>query len=174
MYRPDYSINKVSPQTSSTSLYNANFYVMNSDFRVYECIYNGALPSNSGAGVISLEEPTHTDLQPRLESDGYVWKYLYTIKPSDIIKFDSAEYIPVPANWATNPDVADVRNAADGRIETIVIEDVVNASYQFNGTKNAVPIRGDGQTDWHLSHSSMVNHLLFRLLTVVVVIHLEL
>jgi len=145
MYRPDYSINKLSPQTSSTSLYNTNYYAMNSDFRVYECIYNGALPSNSGAGVISLEEPTHTDLQPRLESDGYIWKYLYTIKPSDIIKFDSAEYIPVPADWGTNTAVADVRNAAvDGKIETVVIEDVTNASYQFNGTKNAVPIRGDG------------------------------
>ena len=145
MYRPDYSVNKLSPQTSSTSLYNTNYYAMNSDFRVYECIYNGALPSNSGAGVISLEEPTHTDLQPRLESDGYIWKYLYTIKPSDIIKFDSAEYIPVPANWSSNTDVADVRNAAvDGKIETVVIEDVTNASYQFNGTKNAVPIRGDG------------------------------
>ena len=145
MYRQDYSVNRVSPQTSSTSLYNSNFYVMNSDFRVYECIYNGSSPSNSGKGVISLEEPTHTDLQPRLESDGYIWKYLYTIKPSDIIKFDSADYIPVPANWATNTDVADVRNAAvDGKIETIVIEDVTDASYQFNGTKNAVPIRGDG------------------------------
>ena len=146
MYRPDYSINKLSPQTSATNLYSTNFYVMNSDFRVYECIYNGSAPSNSGAGVISLEEPTHTDLQPRLESDGYVWKYLYTIKPSDIIKFDSADYIPVPADWATNTATADVRNAAvDGKIETIVIEDVTSASYQFNGTKNGVPIRGDGQ-----------------------------
>ena len=145
MYRHDYDINNTTPQTNSTSIYNSNFYVMNSDFRVYECIYNGASPSNSGGGVISLEEPVHTDLQPRQESDGYVWKYLYTIKPSDIIKFDSAEYIPVPANWSTNTDVADVRNAAvDGKIETIVIEDVTNATYQFNGTKNAVPIRGDG------------------------------
>ena len=145
MYRQDYSINKLSPQTNSTSLYNTNFYVMNSDFRVYECIYNGASPSNSGAGVISLEEPTHTDLQPRLESDGYIWKYLYTIKPSDIIKFDSADYIPVPSEWLTSTDTADVRNAAvDGKIETVVIEDVTNASYQFNGTKNNVPIRGDG------------------------------
>ena len=145
MYRPDYSIDRLSPQTNSSSLYKANYYVMNSDFRVYECIYNGAAPANSGGGVISLEEPVHTDLQPRLESDGYVWKYLYTIKPSDIIKFDSAEFIPVPQNWSTNTDVADVRNAAvDGKIETIVIEDVTNATYQFNGTKNAVPIRGDG------------------------------
>ena len=146
MYRHDYSINRTSPHTSATSLYRTNFYVMNSDYRVYECIYNGAAPSNSGKGIISLEEPTHTDLQPRLESDGYIWKYLFSIKPSDIIKFDSVEYIPVPANWKTNSDVSDVRNAAvDGQIEVITIEDVTSASYQYSGAKNNVPIKGDGQ-----------------------------
>ena len=146
MYRQDYSINNLSKQTSSTSLYGSNFYVMNKDYRVYECIFNGAAPSNSGKGIISLQEPVHTDLQPRLESDGYVWKYLYTIKPSDIIKFDSADYIPVPDDWATNTDVADVRNAAvDGKIEQIVVENTSSAAYQFNGTKNNVPIKGDGQ-----------------------------
>ena len=146
MYRHDYDINNTTPQTNSTSLYNSNFYVMNSDFRVYECIYNGANPTNSGKGIVSLEEPTHTDLQPRLESDGYIWKYLYTIKPSDIVKFDSVDYIPVPQNWTTNSDTLDVRNAAvDGKIEVVVIEDTSSAAYQFSGTKNNVPIRGDGQ-----------------------------
>lgn len=145
MYRHDYSINNTTPQTSSTSLYNSNYYVINSDFRIYECIYNGAAPSNSGKGTISLQEPVHTDLQPRLESDGYIWKYLFTIKPSDIIKFDSADFIPVPASWKTGVDTADVRNAAvDGKIEVITIDDTANASYQFTGTKNNVPIRGDG------------------------------
>ena len=146
MYRHDYDINNTTPQTNSSNLYNSNFYAMNSDFRVYECIYNGANPTNSGKGIASLEEPTHTDLQPRLESDGYLWKYLYTIKPSDIVKFDSVDYIPVPQNWLTNSDTLDVRNAAvDGKIETVVIEDTTSAAYQFSGTKNNVPIRGDGQ-----------------------------
>jgi hypothetical protein len=146
MYRQDYDINNPTPQTSSSNLYQSNYYVMNSDFRVYECIFNGSDPTNSNKGIASLEEPTHTDLQPRLESDGYIWKYLYTIKPSDIVKFDSVEYIPVPANWDTNTDVADVRNAAvDGKVEVVVIENVASASYQFSGTKNNVPIRGDGQ-----------------------------
>jgi hypothetical protein len=118
---------------------------MNKDFRVYLCISNGASPSNGGQGIVSLDEPIHTDLEPRLESDGYVWKYLYTIKPSDIVKFDSADFIPLPSDWATNTDVADVRNnAVDGKIETVVIEDVGSANYQFTGTKNNVPIKGDG------------------------------
>ena len=146
MYRHDYDINNTTPQTNSSNLYNSNFYVMNSDFRVYECIFNGANPTNSGKGIASLEEPTHTDLQPRLESDGYLWKYLYTVKPSDIVKFDSVDYIPVPQDWLNSSDTLDVRNAAvDGKIETVVIEDTTSAAYQFSGTKNNVPIRGDGQ-----------------------------
>ena len=145
MYRHDYSINKLTPQTSASNLYNSNYYVMNKDFRVYLCISNGASPSNGGQGIVSLDEPIHTDLEPRLESDGYVWKYLYTIKPSDIVKFDSADFIPLPSDWATNTDVEDVRNnAVDGKIETVVIEDVGSANYQFTGTKNNVPIKGDG------------------------------
>ena len=50
MYRHDYDINNPSPQTNSSSLYQTNYYVMNSDFRVYECISNGADPTNSGKG----------------------------------------------------------------------------------------------------------------------------
>ena len=146
MYRHDYDINNTTPQTNSSSLYNSNFYAMNSDFRVYECIFNGANPTNSGKGIASLEEPTHTDLQPRVESDGYIWKYLYTIKPSDIVKFDSVDYIPVPQDWLNSADTLDIRNAAvDGKIETVVIEDTTSAAYQFSGVKNNVPIRGDGQ-----------------------------
>ena len=41
--------------------------------------------------------------------------------------------------------MADVRNnAVDGKIETVIIEDVGGANYQFTGTKNNVPIKGDG------------------------------
>ena len=145
MYRHDYNINNLSPQTNSPSLYNANFYVLNSDFRVYVCIFNGTNPTNNSKGIPSLEEPTHTDLQPRLESDGYIWKYLYTIKPSDIIKFDTEDYISIPNDYLTSDNNSDVRNVAvNGKIEVIVIEDTATASYQFNGTKNNVPIRGDG------------------------------
>ena len=56
------------------------------------------------------------------------------------------DYIPVPQDWLNSSDTLDVRNAAvDGKIETVVIEDTTSAAYQFSGTKNNVPIRGDGQ-----------------------------
>ena len=52
-----------------------------------------------------MDEPTFTDLEPRAtgsSGDGYIWKYLYTIRPSEAIKFDSTDYIPVPDDWFTN------------------------------------------------------------------------
>ena len=66
-------------------------------------LQNGTDPENPN-GRPSLDEPTFTDLEPRsagTSGDGYIWKYLYTIKPGDIVKFDSTEYMPVPSEWAT-------------------------------------------------------------------------
>jgi hypothetical protein len=104
MYRPDYSVINPSPVTNSLRLYDANYYVINSDYKVYICISNGSSNSNP-RGNASQFEPTFTDLEPSTFSDGYTWKYLYTISPSDIIKFDSTEYITVPNDWDITSDV---------------------------------------------------------------------
>ena len=42
MYRHDYSLTNLSPITGSSRLYDANYYVINSEFKVYICINNGA------------------------------------------------------------------------------------------------------------------------------------
>ena len=100
------------------------YFVINSDFRVYACLQNGTTPDTPN-GKPSLDEPTFTDLEPRsagTSGDGYIWKYLYTIKPSDIVRFDSTDYMPVPSNWETSSDDAAVRdNAVDGGIKIITI-----------------------------------------------------
>ena len=75
-----------------------------------------------------MDEPTFTDLEPREagnSGDGYIWKYLYTIKPSQAIKFDSTNYIPTPSNWDTNTDVTAVRQNASssGQIKIVTIRD---------------------------------------------------
>ena len=67
---------------------------------------NGTSPENPD-GKPSLDEPTFTDLEPKVagtSGDGYLWKYLYTIKPSELVKFDSTEFMPVPSDWATGAD----------------------------------------------------------------------
>ena len=103
MYRPDYSIVNPTPTTGSIRLYDANYYVINSEYKVYICIDNGSSGIQT-TGNASQVEPTFTDLEPSQLSDGYTWKYLYTVSPSDIIKFDSTEYITVPNDWSTSTD----------------------------------------------------------------------
>ena len=120
MYRPDYSVINPSPITGAMRLYDANYYVMNSDYRVYICIDNGSSGINT-TGNSSQDEPTFTDLEPSRageSGDGYIWKYLYTVSPSDIIKFDSIEYITVPNDWqtATDSQITAVRENGDSTL----------------------------------------------------------
>jgi len=146
MYKHNYTRDNLSPQTSSTNLYDAKYYVVNSQFKVYLCINNGQSPS-SPTGRQSLDEPTFTDLEPKAagsSGDGYLWKYMYTINPSDIIKFDSIDYVPVPNDWGTG-DTNDVKNAAvDGKIETALIVNAGGGYQPISTTFNNIPILGDG------------------------------
>ena len=147
MYRSDYSRTNTAKVSGATNLYAATYYVINSDYRVYICLNNGIDPDNPN-GRPSLDEPTFTDLEPKkagTSGDGYLWKYLYTIKPSDIVKFESTDFIPVPTDWSTNSDVASVRdNAVDGAIKIVTITDRGVGLGTANSTYTKVPIKGDG------------------------------
>jgi len=147
MYRHDYSRSNTSKVSGSTNLYSSNYYIINSDYRVYICLQNGTDPDNPD-GRPSLDEPRFTDLEPRSagnSSDGYIWKYLYTIKPSEIIKFESTNFMPVPTNWDNDPDNAEVRdNAVDGSIKIVTITNRGVGIGTANRTYTKVPILGDG------------------------------
>ena len=151
IYRDDYSVQNRAPITNAARLYDANYYVMNEDYRVYICIENGSSGTNP-KGNVSQDQPTFTDLEPSRagdSGDGYIWKYLFTISPSDIIKFDSTDYITVPNNWDTSSD-AQIRamresgdsNVNDNQIKTVYIDDA-GGSYA-NGLGQEMNIIGDG------------------------------
>jgi hypothetical protein len=146
-YRHDYSRSNIAPVSGSTSLYSTFYYVLNSDYRVYICLQNGTDPTYP-SGRPSLDEPTFVDLEPRsagTSGDGYVWKYLYTIKPSDIVKFESTNFMPVPLEWETSADNASVRNnAVDGSIKIITVTNRGVGIGTANKTYTRVPVKGDG------------------------------
>ena len=54
MWRNDISRDKPSLPSGSFDIYSANYYVMNSDFRVYICIENGATPSNPAGNSFAV------------------------------------------------------------------------------------------------------------------------
>ena len=152
MYRHDYSLKNPSPVTSSSRLYDSSYYVMNQNFDVYICIDNGS-SGISTTGNASQDEPLFTDLEPSRageSGDGYIWKYLFTVPPSDIIKFDSTEYISVPSNWptATTTQIQSVRENGDSTVNNNQIRKVYIDKQGFGYTQNQsgveVDIIGDG------------------------------
>ena len=152
MYRHDYKLENRSPITGSARLYDANYYVINSDFKVYICIDNGSSGINT-TGNASLDEPTFTDLEPSkagTSGDGYLWKYLFTVSPSDIIKFDSTDFVSVSNNWTSSTDsqIVAVRDNGNSDVNNNQIKKVYienqGAGYS-NGTGQEVSILGDGE-----------------------------
>jgi hypothetical protein len=148
MYRHDISRNKLSKPSGATSLYSSNFYVVNSDYRVYICLHNGTDPENP-TGRPSLDEPTFTDLEPKpagASGDGYIWKYLYTIKPGDLIKFDSTNFMPVPKNWGstTEDSIVKINSQSSGQLKIATITNRGSGVGPANTVYTKVPIKGDG------------------------------
>ena len=136
MWKPDYSatpggggqIGK-STATGQTSIADAKFYVMNSQYEVFKCLYNGEDPSNS-TGQGATEEPTttgpnyasSTGLYTETTGAKYIWKYMYTISTDDVLKFLSSDFMPIvlPSNSSRQGVVA---AAVDGAADVVVIED---------------------------------------------------
>ena len=154
MYRHDYSSENQAPNGKTSRLYDSNFYVINKDFNVYICIDNGSSGINT-TGNASLNEPTLTGLEPfratGATDDGYLWKYLFTVAPSDIIKFDATEFIPLPNDWSTSTDanIANVRDNGNSdinnnQIKKVYIEDGGTAYTNAGAGGIEVNIIGDG------------------------------
>ena len=110
-------------------LFNKSFYVINSEFNVYKCIHN----SNDEQSLI---EPTGNSLDIVTLSDGYRWKYMYSIGIGDRLKFLTNKWMPVLT------DDLVISNAKPGAIENIKI---LNTGFGYNSTSSIV-IDGDGSS----------------------------
>ena len=73
---------------SSISMLGLNFYVLTLDNRVYKCL-------NNNSGALSTVKPTSTSSLPVVTSDGYLWKYMYTLGNTKIAKFLTNMSVPV-------------------------------------------------------------------------------
>lgn len=114
-------------QTLPETLADANYYVITDEYNVYKCI------NNRKDGVVSESTIKPTGNTPDALTgplaDGYVWKYMYTVAPADVLKFVSTDFIPVKT-LITNPGVTDayysqylVQEAAiDGALNHINID----------------------------------------------------
>lgn len=126
---------------TSNTVYNAytsntNFYVLNSKDQVFKCLSNNfAIPSTYEPeltlATTSLEEPF---LQT---SDGYKWKYLYTLTSSQKQKFLTDDWMPVSINKFVRA------SAEPGSIDVVTVTNSGN-NYVNGTTQNIITIVGDG------------------------------
>ncbi len=118
--------------SGATNLFDSTFVVMNSSNAVYKVI------ENDGA-TASTVEPTSTSNSIFETSDGYRWKYMYSLTSAETLNFMSTDFIHV----STDSTVSAA--AVDGALDTIL---VVAGGSSFNtssgSTISAIPIRGDG------------------------------
>lgn len=136
-YDSNYSTTYTS-DSGATSIKDANFYVLTSSFGVYKCLFN-----NNGA--VSTQEPNGSDVTPVTYSDGYIWKYLYTIPLSSRNRFLTNAYMPVQRS-VTNTFYS------NGQISSITIDNG-GSGYDANNLPTVSSI-GDGA---NASFTAVVN-----------------
>ena len=73
-------------------------------------------------------------------------KYLFTVAPSDIIKFDSTQFISVPNDWDTSTDsqIQAVRENGDSSVNENQIKKVYIEDPGLSYSGGEVDIVGDG------------------------------
>ena len=135
IYRHDYGERITGTTTAQTAnsgvsnLHDASFYVLTAARNVYKCLDN----DNNTASTV---EPTHTSTPIQTLSDGYKWKYMYTLTASQQSNFLSTDFMAV----ATDSTVSSA--AVAGAIDIIKIKTA--GSGGSNGTHTNIDIRGDG------------------------------
>ena len=120
----------ISPEEPSysgaTLLENSKFYVMTNEYNIYKCLSNNynapstVMPSGASSSVVTT-------------SDGYKWKFMYTIPTALRNKFLSSQYIPVTTALKS-------QFYSNGEIVQVIVE---NGGQNYSPSASA-SIVGDG------------------------------
>ena len=133
------------------------FYCVNSNYSVYKCLGNNSNSSSNSntLGANSTVEPTSVNPNTVVQtSDGYLWKYMYTVSDNDQLRFTTDEWVPVKTIPSDDSSVQwQVQNGADdGGIHYIEVTD--GGSGYTNAAAITLTLDGDGSS---LSAAAVVN-----------------
>jgi len=123
------------------------YYVINANQQVYMVLR--ASVSATGTAVASTVEPTgNTGGTPFKTSDGYVWKFMYSVSATDANKFQSANFIPVKSIPFTNinSSVAEVEQKAvqDAAVHGQIIGYGIESAGAGYGSAPTLTVHGNG------------------------------
>ena len=160
MWKPDYSATpgggaQVGKQTATLqdNIANAKFYVINSKYEVFKCLYNGEDLTAGGGNV--TEEPittgvnfsAATGIYKETAGAGYIWKYMYTIPTDDVLKFLSTDFMPIVlSSDPSRQDTEEIAALTPNPIDVVFIENAGTGLPTNRGSANPLfaQIKGDG------------------------------
>lgn len=120
--------------SGATNLWDSTFVVMNSAYAVYKVIENDG-------NTASTVEPTSTSNSIFSTSDGYRWKYMYSLTSAETLNFMSTDFI----HCSTDSTVSAA--AVDGALDTaLIVAGGSGYNTSSGSTISAIPIRGDGSS----------------------------
>ena len=169
MWKPDYSATpagggQVGKQTATgaDAIANAKFYVMNSDYEVFKCLYNGEGPGNT-TGQDATEEPktssgnynSATGIYTESATAGYIWKFMYQMPTDDVLRFLSSDFMPITLSTAGSTRQAVEGIAVAGSLDVAIVENsganwpsgVFYTSVKGDGTGGVLKITSTGTID---------------------------
>lgn len=143
MWKPDYSYAKpavvdpdgVGPSGPAQSISNARFYVVNENYEVFKCLFNGesvANPNGINASLQPRRNPAPTGQgaydsatgifteYPTVSDNGYIWKYMYTIPTNDVIRFLSTDFMPI----VVDSTVQTLAATQSGAISALIVRNI--------------------------------------------------
>ena len=169
MFRPNYSPTPggggaigVETALGSTSLSTSKFYVMNSQYEVFKCLYNGENPANPTGQNATYEPKTQPSggqgafannlfKEPGGTAE-YIWQHMFTLSTSDVLSFLSSDFMPIAASGDAIKTA--IQNAAiDGGVHVSIIRDAgtslpasqdLYTSIYGDGTGGIIKITTDG------------------------------
>ena len=115
-YRDNYSASNTTNVTGVSNFFDGRGYVITDEFKVYKCLKTGM---SGGSTVASTVKPTSVDTaNPQVTGDGYMWKFMYSVVASDVIKFVTNDFIPVKSIGAKSAVVGSGTNGGFGSTAT--------------------------------------------------------
>jgi hypothetical protein len=134
--------------TGNNSLNVKPMYVFTSERNVYKCLSNNVSAN-------STVEPTgdYTSSNGNIAtSDGYIWKYMFNVKPSN--KFLADDWIPAPSSTNQLDYNINLIGVVDGELTTIVVENMGSGFYENNVA--VIPVFSSGCTRLNLANTTNV------------------
>jgi hypothetical protein len=147
-YRDNYSASNTTNVTGVSNFFDGRGYVITDEFKVYKCLKTGM---SGGSTVASTVKPTSVDTaNPQVTGDGYMWKFMYSVVASDVIKFVTNDFIPVKSIGAKSAVAGSGTNGGFGSTATddgSAQWDVENAAVDGAIYHYVVTAAGSGYSD---------------------------